>query len=62
MVVCFTYKFFTNFYWVIYMIYAILTIITTAVMLYFIVRNKPLVEALDRHDWNYYSLLNYIVI
>lgn len=32
------------------MIYAILTIITTTVMLYYIVKNKPLVAALDRHD------------
>lgn len=50
MVVCFTYKYFTNFYWVIYMLYGILTIISTAVMIIFIVKNKPLVAALDKHD------------
>lgn len=49
MIVCFTYPYFLDFYYAIYTIYAVLTIITTFIMTFFIVKNKPLMEALDNN-------------
>lgn len=49
MIVCFTYPYFLDFYYAIYTIYAVLTIIATFIMTFFIVKNKPLMEALDNN-------------
>ena len=50
MIVCFTYPYFLDFYYAIYTIYAVLSIIATAVMTYYIVKNKEVMKALDRHE------------